>query len=86
MAKWKSNLRNLIAQKELSEQRRIPIAEVMRKTGLARGTVDLYMAGEIERLEGGAVAKLCTYLACDFTDLVELEIEHEAPIAIASLS
>lgn len=83
MAQWKSNLRTLIAQKEVAENRRIPITEIMRQTGLARGTVELYLSGTLARIEAGPVLKFSDYLGCNFADLVEPEeeIDEAAPAA-----
>ena len=77
---WKSKLRDLVHEKEKMENRHISIAEIHRKTGLARDTVKLYLEGELLRIEARPVKRLCDWLECELTDLVEPE-EIAAPAA-----
>ncbi len=89
MARWKSNLQNLIRQKSERENRTISISEIMRKSDLARGTVELYWKGSLKTVNAEAVRKLCVYLDCGYADLVELDAsildeldpEYAAPAA-----
>lgn len=53
-------------------ERRIKIAELARATGLNRNTITLLYHDKAKRIDLDALEKICRYLECDISDLLEL--------------
>ena len=53
-------------------EKRIKIADVVRDTGINRGTVTRLYHEQAERVELEVLSKLCVYLECDVGELLEL--------------
>lgn len=70
----KSNLFNLLSDKERAEQRRITIEEIHSQTGVSRATVRRWMTKEpFRQLDMDVANVLMNYLGCTFRDLVLIE-------------
>ena len=52
-------------------ERRLKISDVARDTGLNRGTLTRLYHETAERIELDVLDKLCIYLNCSLTDLLE---------------
>jgi len=53
-------------------ERRLKISDVVRDTGLNRGTVTRLYHETAERIELPVVEALCRYLGCGLADLLEI--------------
>ncbi len=52
-------------------EKRLKIADVVRDTGINRGTVTRMYHETAQRIELDSLDKLCIYLECDVSDLFE---------------
>ncbi len=66
----KNRLLILLAQKETLENRRIPIAEVARDTGIDQRTLGKWARNSIARYDTPVIDKLCSYFHCSPGDLI----------------
>lgn len=70
----RSNLKQLLAKKEVELGRRITQQELAALTHLNRNTITRWMGPEpFERFESAPVIKLCTVLGCAIGDLVVID-------------
>jgi DNA-binding Xre family transcriptional regulator len=70
----RSNLKNLIAQRERDENRSIPHGEIAQSTGLDEHTIGRWMRPTpFSRIEVASAAALCQYLKCTWNDLLVIE-------------
>ena len=53
-------------------EKRIKIAELARETGLNRNTITLLYHDNAKRIDLDALEKICRYLECDISDILEL--------------
>ena len=53
-------------------EKRLRIADVMRDTGVNRGTITRLYHERAERVDLDSIEKLCRYLECGIADLFEL--------------
>ena len=53
-------------------EKRLRIADVMRDTGVNRGTITRLYHERAERVDLDSIEKLCRYLECGIEDLFEL--------------
>ena len=53
-------------------EKRVKISELARETGLNRSTVTLLYHDKAKRIDLDALEKICRYLQCDISDLLEL--------------
>jgi putative transcriptional regulator len=60
----------LLAEKGMRERRKISIAEVSRKTGIAQRTLQKWASNRIDRYETPVIDALCKYFACSPGDLI----------------
>lgn len=72
-----SRMAVLHAEKERSEQRRIPLSEVSRVTGINRRTLTAWYRDSIEVFHSAVIAALCLYYDCRVSDLIVLESGSE---------
>lgn len=80
MAKFKVNLKRLIKEKELRENRTIRVVTIEDETNISRQTLtDWINKGEFTQLRAETVTRLCKWLECDIGDLID--IENRAPAA-----
>lgn len=70
MAKFKSHLLKLISDRQEKVGHIITRAEIIRETGLSGPTVDLWLKGDLDRIEPATVIKICNWLGCEMKDLV----------------
>ncbi len=52
-------------------ERRLKIADVVRDTGLNRGTITRMYHETAQRIDLGVVDTLCAYFCCDISELYE---------------
>ncbi len=72
----RSNLKQLLAKKEVELGRRITQKELGELTHLNRNTITRWMGPEpFERFESAPVIKLCTALNCEIGDLVVIDAD-----------
>ena len=62
----KCNLSRIMGEK------RLKISDVMRDTGINRGTITRIYNETAERVELESIEKLCRYLECEIGDIFEL--------------
>ena len=53
-------------------EKRLKISDVMRDTGINRGTITRIYHETAERVELESIEKLCRYLDCEIGDIFEL--------------
>jgi len=53
-------------------EKRIKIAELAREPGLNRNTITLLYHDNAKRIDLDALEKICRYLECDISDILEL--------------
>ena len=53
-------------------EKRLRISDVMRDTGINRGTITRLYQETAERVELESIEKLCRYLDCEIGDIFEL--------------
>jgi putative transcriptional regulator len=83
--KLRTKFRQLLAQKEISENKRYSVAEIARQTGLTRAAVYPWMSEEITGANFETIEKLCEFLACEPGDLLDYTPLDEGQ-AIAELA
>lgn len=64
-------LKELIAEKEFQERRRVTIAEISESTGIARNTLSRILNEPGWNARTKQLDKLCAYFDCRIEDLVE---------------
>jgi len=64
-------LKELIAEKEFQERRRITIAEISEGSGVARNTLSRILNEPGWNARTSQLDKLCAYFNCRIEDLVE---------------
>jgi putative transcriptional regulator len=60
----------LLAEKEATEKRNIPISEVARATGLMRQTLQSWANNTVTRYDAPVIDSLCNYFNCTPGDLI----------------
>lgn len=60
-------LTNLLAKKKMSKNK------LCQETGTDYKVISRYMSGEIERLDMIVLERLCTFLDCEISDIIELK-------------
>lgn len=73
MARIRSNLQVLVAQKGQSDGRTISQREVARETGVSLYTIGTLYNGTWQRIEHDSMLALCQYLTCQPGDLFTVE-------------
>ena len=63
----------LLARKAQRENRRIPLSEVSRETGISRYTLAALANNGVKEYPADVLATLCEYLDCELSDLLSLE-------------
>lgn len=71
MAKVRNRLKELLAERERVEDRRIPHTEVARKTGIHVTTISRW-ANQVGRFDSETIAAICVYFDCEISDLLVL--------------
>ena len=72
MAQFQINFSNLLAQKQLKENKRvISLSEVSDSTGVAYTTLQRWEKGDITRIDFPIVQALCDYFGCKMSDLIQ---------------
>ena len=66
----RSNTLVLLAQKAQREQRRITLKKAADETGISYYTLNAIAHDTIREYPREALARLCTYFACDIGDLL----------------
>lgn len=64
------HLKELIAEKEFNEKRRVTIGEIAEEAGLNRMTLSKMINHQGASVKSEALDKLCTYFDCEIGDLV----------------
>ena len=57
---------------ELLLERNISKNRACKDLDLARGNFNRYCRGEFQRIDANLILKLCDYLKCDISDLIEI--------------
>lgn len=57
---------------ELLEERKISKNRTCKDLDLARGNFNRYCRDEFQRIDANLILKLCNYLKCDISDLIEI--------------
>lgn len=73
----KLRLRELLAQRESRESRRIRLTEVAQATGVSVNTLTPMINNQTDRVSLQALAKLCTYFHCMPGDLLQISSDEE---------
>lgn len=68
-----SYLRVLVAQKELSERRRIGIRVIVEESGASRSAVERLLNNTIRNVPLDDLARLCMWMPCEPGDLLRLD-------------
>lgn len=69
-----SRLKQLVAEREMKEGRRISQKEIAEETELDENTISRWMSPKpFQRLETKPLAKLCQWLDCGIGDLLYIE-------------
>ena len=58
---------------ELLEERNISKTRICKDLDLQRGNFNRYCRDEFQRIDSNLIVKLCEYLECDISDLLELK-------------
>jgi putative transcriptional regulator len=58
-------------------EKRLKRADVVRETGLSKGTVHALYYDRVRRVDYGVLEKICKYLNCDLGDLLVYIKEEE---------
>ena len=67
---------NLLAQKEIRDNKRYRQTDIANETGLSKATVSRWMkGGDVSESTIHTAQLLCEWLGCDLADLVYLEPE-----------
>lgn len=70
----RSRLRQLVADKEAVEQRRIPQTEIAEATGLTEATVSKWMSFKpFTLIKADAAIAICKWVPCSLDDLLTVE-------------
>ena len=64
-------LKELIAEKEFEQRRRILIQEIAEKTGVTRDTISKLMNRHDASVRSETLNRLCAYFNCRIEELVE---------------
>jgi DNA-binding Xre family transcriptional regulator len=67
-----TRFRELLAQKERVEKRRIPYRIIVEETGICLTSVQNWGSGQITRFDSKQIATFCRYLNCTPNDLFAL--------------
>lgn len=73
----KLRLRELLAQRESRESRRIRLAEIAQTTGISANTLTPMINNQTDRVSLQALARLCDYFHCMPGDLLQLTSGEE---------
>lgn len=76
MAKLRSRMRVLMAEKSLREKRKITLTTVAEETQLAKQTVIKMARHEVAQIKGDTIVTLCKYFGCTVGDLLYVEDER----------
>lgn len=57
---------------ELLEERNISKTRICKDLDFQRGNFNRYCRDEFQRIDSNLIVKLCEYLECDISDLLEL--------------
>lgn len=57
---------------ELLEERNISKTKICKDLDFQRGNFNRYCRDEFQRIDSNLIVKLCEYLECDISDLLEL--------------
>lgn len=57
---------------ELLEEKNISKTRICKDLDLQRGNFNRYCRDEFQRIDSNLIVKLCEYLECDISDLLEL--------------
>lgn len=69
----RSQLKVLLAQKEMRENRTISLRKAALETGIREYTVYGFANNTLREYPAEAIAKMCGYLGCEVGDLLKLE-------------
>jgi putative transcriptional regulator len=67
MKKIHTKIRVLLAQRDLTQE------ELAKNSGVAYGTINRLSQNKIKGVTFEVLEKLCAYLECDITDILELK-------------
>jgi putative transcriptional regulator len=59
-----------LAERELEEDRKIPLEEVSSATGVSVNSLSGYRANRVQRFDGWVLGALCRYFNCKLEDLL----------------
>lgn len=76
VARFRTNVRQLILDKSAREGRRITYKEVANDIGLSEITISRWARNEIERIDLSMIKLLCDYFNCTFEELVQYDPEE----------
>jgi DNA-binding Xre family transcriptional regulator len=71
MAKVRNRFRVLLAQKEMRDGRDYTYEDIFAATGISPTTVSAYAKGRVTRFDTVTLVKLCDWLGCELSDLLE---------------
>jgi putative transcriptional regulator len=66
-----NRLKVLIAQKEISEGRKLTYRTISKETGVSTSTLTAYAKQEVNRFDASTLEALCAFFDCQPGDLLE---------------
>ncbi len=72
-------LKELIAEKEFQEARRVTVLEISEATGIARNTLSKMLNQPGASVRSEYLDRLCSYFGCKIEELVEHIPQQRAP-------
>lgn len=65
-----NRFKELLAEKERRERRRVSYEEIRRNTGIASSTLSAWASNEVVRYDANTIAQLCDFFNCEISDLL----------------
>lgn len=76
MARFKTNVEQLIREKSARDRRKITQEIVAKETELSLPTINRWVRGDVARIELETVQALCKYFEVSFSELVQFDPEE----------
>lgn len=71
MAQIRNRFKVLLAEKEFQDGRSYTYDEIREATGVSPNTLSSYATNSVSRFDGNTLIKLCDWLGCELSDLLE---------------
>jgi DNA-binding Xre family transcriptional regulator len=77
VARVRTNILQLMGQKQAAEKRVINQAIVAEEAELSRQTINKWVNGDLRRFDEETILKLCKYFGCAMNDLLYIDTEAQ---------